>query len=186
MNAGPERQGIVVASIIAAIALVTGMEAVIALVSDGTAAPVSGAYGAISCAAPTRCGTTVSVQVTDAGGMMTGQTPMWAILVASPRTVPTGSVSVSVSATGNLVHELVVLPFPGVGPGARPTGADGTIDGSESPDEASRSCAADVGDGNAPGSTGWTTVHLAAGRYELDCDQPRHYAAGMFDVLTVT
>ena len=35
MNAGPERQGIVVASIIAAIALVTGMEAVIALVSDG-------------------------------------------------------------------------------------------------------------------------------------------------------
>ncbi len=52
--------------------------------------------------------------------------------------------------------------------------------------EASRSCGAGVGDGISPGSTGWTTVDLKPGRYELACDQPWHYAAGMFDVLRVT
>ena len=29
-------------------------------------------------------------------------------------------------------------------------------------------------------------ARLRPGRYELVCDQPWHYAAGMFDVLTVT
>jgi uncharacterized cupredoxin-like copper-binding protein len=41
------------------------------------------------------------------------------------------------------------------------------------------------GDGLAPGSTGWVTLTLKPGRYELVCDEPWHYAAGMFDVFTV-
>ena len=65
-------------------------------------------------------------------------------------------------------------------------GTNGKIDETLHLGEASRSCGADVGDGIAPGSTGWTMVTLKAGRYELVCDQPWHYAAGMFDVLTVT
>ena len=186
MSGGPAHRGIVVASIIAAMALIAGTVGVIALASDRNATPVNGAYGAISCAAPTLPGARVSVQVTDAGDMMMSQAPMRATLVASPVTVPAGRVSFAVFNTGVLVHELVVLPLPTDGPGTRPTGTDGKIDESQSMGEASRSCGAGVGDGIAPGSTGWTTVNLKAGRYELVCDQPWHYAAGMFDVLTVT
>ncbi len=176
----------VVASVIATVALAAGTVAVIGLASDRNTSPVNGAYGAISCAAPALPGTTISVQTTDAGDMMMGQAPMRASLVASPSTVPAGRVSFVVSNTGVLVHELVILPLPTDGPGTRPTGTDGKIDESQSLGEASHSCGAGVGDGIAPGSTGWTTVNLRAGRYELVCDQPWHYAAGMFDVLTVT
>ena len=186
MSTRPPHRGVVVASVIAAVALLTGTAAVIALASDHNAAPVNGAYGAISCATPTLPGTTISVQTTDSGDMMMGQAPMRATLVASPATVPAGRVSFTVFNTGLLVHELVVLPLPTDGPGTRPTGTDGKIDESQSLGGASRSCGAGVGDGIAPGSTGWTTVYLKAGRYELVCDQPWHYAAGMFDVLTVT
>ncbi len=87
---------------------------------------------------------------------------------------------------GALAHELVVLPLPADGPGTRKTGADGKIDESESLGEASKSCSSESGDGIAPGATSWTTITLPAGRYELVCNEPWHYAAGMFDVLTVT
>ena len=186
MRAGLDHRRIVVASIIAAVALVAGTVAVIALAIDRNATSVNGAYGSISCAALPLPGTTVSVQTTDAGDMMMDQAPMRATLVASPATVPAGRVSFAVSNTGVLVHELVVLPLPTDGPGTLPTGTDGKIDESQNLGEASRSCGAGRGDGIAPGSTGWTTVNLKAGRYEVVCDQPWHYAAGMFDVLTVT
>ena len=88
--------------------------------------------------------------------------------------------------TGALVHELVVLPLPADGPGTTPTGSDGKIDESASRAESSRSCAAGSGDGIAPGSTAWTATTLTPGRYEVVCDMPWHYTAGMFDVLTVT
>lgn len=118
--------------------------------------------------------------------MMMSQTPMRAALVATPSTVPAGRVSFIVANTGALVHELIILPLPADGPGTRPTGTDSKIDESQSLGGSSRSCAGGTGDGIAPGSTGWTTVTLMPGRYELVCDQPWHYAAGMFDVLTVT
>ena len=186
MSAGRDHRWMVIASVIAAVALVAGTVAVLALGIDRNATPVNGAYGAISCSAPALPGTTVSVQVTDVGDMMMGQAPIRATLVASPTSVPEGRVSIAVSNAGVLAHELVVLPLPADGPGTRPTGTNGKIDESQSLGEASRSCGAGAGDGIAPGSTGWTTVTLKAGRYELVCDQPWHYAAGMFDVLTVT
>jgi uncharacterized cupredoxin-like copper-binding protein len=186
MSAQSGHRGLITASVIAGVALVVGTAAVIALGTDRSATPVNGAYGAVSCAAPSFPGTTVSVQVTDAGDSMMGQTPMRATLLATPNNVPAGRVSFVVANTGALVHELVVLPLPADGPGTRPTGADGKIDESQSLGEASHSCAPGSGNGIAPGSTGWTTLTLTPGRYELVCDQPWHYAAGMFDVLTVT
>ena len=93
MSAGPDHRGMVIASVIAAVALVTGTVAVIALGIDRNATPVNGAYGAISCSAPALPGTTVGVQVTDAGDMMMGQASMRATLVASPTTIPAGRVS---------------------------------------------------------------------------------------------
>jgi uncharacterized cupredoxin-like copper-binding protein len=186
MTTGSGHRGIVVASVIAAVALIVATGSVIALAGDHRGTQVNGAYGAISCTAPTLPGVTVDVQVTDDGDMMMGRAPMRATLVVAPSAVPSGRVSFVVHNTGVLVHELVVLPLPADGPGTRSTGSDGTIDESRSLGEASRSCGAGTGDGIAPGSTGWTTVTLRAGRYEIVCDQPWHYAAGMFDVLTVT
>ena len=52
--------------------------------------------------------------------------------------------------------------------------------------EASRTCAAGGGDGIAPGASSWVTVTLPAGRYEIVCNLPGHYAAGMYAQLVVT
>lgn len=186
MSAGHNHRGIVVAAVVAGLAFTAGTVAVVALATSNSGAPANGAYGAISCSAPVLPGTTVDVQVTDAGDAMMGQTPMRATLIAAPASVPAGEVSFAVANTGALVHEMVILPLPADGPGTRATGSDGKIDESQSLGESSRSCAAGTGDGISPGSTGWTTVNLKAGRYELVCDEPWHYAAGMFDVLTVT
>jgi uncharacterized cupredoxin-like copper-binding protein len=189
VSAHPGHRGLLVAAVIAGIALLAGTGAVIALAandSTGSTGPANGAYGTVSCTVPTLPGSTVDVQVTDAGDAMMGQMPMRATLVASPTSVPSGKVSFAVVNTGALVHELVILPLPADGPGTRPVGSDGKVDESQSFGEASRSCGAGTGDGISPGSTSWTTVTLAPGRYELVCDQPWHYAAGMFDVLTVT
>lgn len=41
------------------------------------------------------------------------------------------------------------------------------------------------GPGIAAGATGWTTVNLKPGRYELLCNIAGHYGAGMFTQLTV-
>jgi hypothetical protein len=71
------------------------------------------------------------------------------------------------------------------GPGTRPVGTDGKIQESSSLGEASRSCASGVGDGIAPGTRSWITVNLSPGTYEVLCDQPWHYANGMFTTITV-
>ena len=186
MSSPPTRRNLITALIVAGVALLVGTGAVIALGTWGNSTTVNGAYGAISCSAPTLPGTTVDVQVTDAGDMMMSQAPMRATLVANPSRAKAGRVSFLVTNTGGLVHELVVLPLTADGPGTRPTGTDGKIDESQSLGEASRSCGAGTGDGISPGATGWTTVTLKPGRYELVCDQPWHYTAGMFDVLTVS
>ena len=52
--------------------------------------------------------------------------------------------------------------------------------------EVSASCGADAGEGITSGSAGWTTLTLPPGRYELVCNLPNHYAAGMYQELTVT
>jgi len=186
VSASPRHSGLIIAAVVAGAALVIGTGALVALGASRSASPANGAYGAISCTAPALPGATVDVQVTDAGDSMMGQTPMRATLLATPVSVSAGTISFVVANTGALVHELVILPLPADGPGTRPTGSDGKVDESQSLGEASRSCGSGTGDGIAPGSTAWTTVTLKPGRYELVCDQPWHYAAGMFDVLTVT
>jgi len=49
--------------------------------------------------------------------------------------------------------------------------------------EVSASCGADAGEGITSGSAGWTTLRLPPGRYELVCNLPNHYAAGMYQEL---
>ncbi|UKY47900.1 sulfocyanin-like copper-binding protein [Streptomyces inhibens] len=108
-------------------------------------------------------------------------------LRATPSTVPAGVVSLRVVNAGALTHEVVVLPLPArQAAGERPTGADGRVDEAGSLGEASRSCGAGAGDGVAPGAMAWTTVTLQPGHYELVCNFPGHYRAGMYAELDVT
>lgn len=99
--------------------------------------------------------------------------------------IGSGTVSLRVHNAGSLTHELVVLPLRAGGVGARPIGTDGTVSERGSLGEASATCAAGAGNGITPGATGWVTLHLAPGRYELICNLPGHYAMGMFTELNV-
>jgi uncharacterized cupredoxin-like copper-binding protein len=183
---GATARSLIIASVLAVLALAVGSAALVGVVATRQSSPVNGTFGTVSCPVPQQTGTTLDVTVTDGGDSMMGQAPMMATMRVTPRSVPAGQISFVVSNGGVLVHEMVVLPLPSDGPGTRPTGTDGKIDESQSLGEASRSCASNTGDGIAPGSVGWTTMTLKPGRYELVCDEPWHYAAGMFDVLTVT
>jgi uncharacterized cupredoxin-like copper-binding protein len=144
---------------------------------------------ATSCAVPaTLPGQPVRVVLADMGGPMMGGPrrggPMR--LRAAPQTVPAGTVTLIAVNHGYRTHELVVLPLAaGAQVGTRPSGADGTIAETGSLGEASRNCAAGSGDGITPGAASWVSLSLAPGRYELVCNEPGHYAAGMFIELDV-
>jgi len=102
-------------------------------------------------------------------------------------TVPHGTVSFLVTKDGSIDHEMVVLPLAGSqAAGARPVGGDSKVDEAGSLGEASKTGSAGAGDGIAPGAPGWVTVTLAPGHYELVCNLPRHYSAGMYTQLNVT
>jgi uncharacterized cupredoxin-like copper-binding protein len=107
-------------------------------------------------------------------------------LSLSPTTVPQGQVSFWVVNRGAWVHELAVLPL-GSGQNIRQRRieSDNKVDESASLGHVEGSCGADEGDGVVPGATGWTTIALAPGRYELVCNIAGHYQAGMYALLEV-
>jgi uncharacterized cupredoxin-like copper-binding protein len=193
--------------------LLTAAGAVVLLTaaSTVTVAAATGAFGAhpssaraSACAVPALPGAPVSVQLVDMrsmmsrGPMMGGSDAMmgqgdWRYfrhgmmrVFATPAEVPAGTVSLRVTNTGYLTHELVVLPLrAGQAAGSRAPGADGSVYEAGSLGEASATCVAGAGDGIAAGSTGWISLHLPAGRYELVCNLPGHYTAGMYAELDV-
>ena len=196
---------LIVGAAVAAVVLAAGSTLAMAAGSTtpGTATPTT---PAVSCAAPSLPGAVVDVTLTDMGARMRGaatsgagmggrwgdgpmmggaaRTTMMQVLV-TPSTAAAGTVSLRVTNTGVMTHELVVLPLPdGQAVGDRAVGTDGRVDETGSLGEVSRTCGAGSGDGLAPGSTGWATQQLAAGRYELVCNLPGHYAAGMSALLT--
>ena len=141
------------------------------------------------CAAPSLPGSVVDVTLTNMGGAMMGAWQGGGMMrvLTNTHSVPAGTISLRVANTGSLVHELVVLPLPqGQQVGERTVGTDNRVDETGSLSEASHSCGPGAGDGINPGSIGWVTLNLAPGRYELICNLPGHYAAGMYTQLTVT
>jgi uncharacterized cupredoxin-like copper-binding protein len=143
------------------------------------------------CDLPSVSGARVDVVVSDmrGAGMMAGFGMHRGRMMLHPSTgtVAAGRVTFVAVNHGTRAHELVVLPLAeGAAAGARPVGGDGTVDESGSLGEASRDCGAGGGDGIRPGSAGWVTLTLAPGRYELVCNIPGHYAAGMYAELDVT
>ncbi|MBO0845190.1 MAG: hypothetical protein J2P22_07230 [Nocardioides sp.] len=143
------------------------------------------------CTAPTsRPGKTVYVMLGDMGmtRMMRGAAPLGAhmMLRAVPSLMRAGQVGFVVANMGWRIHEMVVLPLaPGQPAGERVPGADGRVDETGSLGEASATCGAGAGDGITPGGVGWVTLDLPAGRYELVCNLPNHYADGMHQLLIV-
>jgi len=183
----------------AAVAAYTGSSATTADSSASPARPGGSMMGGgrsvtspSTCEAPAHLpGTTVQVTVADMGmSRMMGDAAPVGIpmrLRTSTAGVAAGQVSFTVANLGSRTHELVVLPLAvGQQAGARTAGPDGKVDEAGSLGEASTSCGTGPGDGLAPGSVGWVTLTLPAGRYELVCNEPNHYADGMWQELDVT
>ena len=183
--------------------------AVIALVASAAVAVGAGSGGAVpggigflsgsSPAAPSLPGTVVNVSLTDMGGSMMGRGNGMlgrrngmmnggAMSLSTDQAfVPHGTVSFVVTNGGSIDHEMVILPLPSSqAVGARAIGGDAKIDETGSLGEASHSGGAGAGAGIVPGASGWVTVTLAPGHYELVCNLPGHYLAGMHTQLTVT
>jgi len=141
--------------------------------------------------APDLPGAVVRVSLTDMGGpMMGGRTAMPGgvmHLSADHTTVAHGTVSFLVTNNGRIDHELVVLPLSdGQTAGNRTVGDDNKIGETGSLGEASNTNGEGTGEGIRPGTSGWVTLTLAPGHYELICNLAGHYAAGMYTELTVT
>lgn len=145
-----------------------------------------------SCTTPNLSGTVVNVVLTNMGGpMMTQGNGMMfggAMRLSTDRaTVAQGTVSFLVSNYGSISHEMVILPLPDSQiVGTQPIDGNGRIDEAGNLGEASNSCGESAGEGIVPGASSWVTVTLTPGRYELVCNLPGHYAAGMYSQLTVS
>lgn len=157
-------------------------------VGPAIASGVAGGYvpGISSCTVPALSGSVVNVTLSDmmGGGMMSVR---MVSVSASPSSVPAGVVSLRVFNRGSMLHELVVLPLAaGQVIGSRPVASSGTVSEAGSLGEASRSCGRGAGNGIDPGAWSWVTLRLPAGRYELLCNLPGHYAMGMYSELDVS
>jgi uncharacterized cupredoxin-like copper-binding protein len=152
-------------------------------------------------AAPKLPGSVVKVSLTNMGGSMMGGQGNGMMggrgdgmmgggamgLSADHATVPHGTVSFLVTNDGSIDHEMVVLPLArSQAAGARSVGGEGKIEEAGNLGEASKTGGAGAGDGIAPGGSGWVTVTLAPGHYELVCNLANHYRAGMYTQLDVT
>jgi uncharacterized cupredoxin-like copper-binding protein len=161
--------------------------------TDNSSAPFRNSSRTMSCSVPSLTGAVVNVSLSNSGGPMMGGATMGGgvrggmmRLTVDTASVPHGVVSFVATNLGSINHELVVLPLPTDQiVGTRVPRADSTIDETTSIGEASNTCGSGTGEGIAPASSSWTTLTLAPGRYELVCNIPGHYAAGMYTQLTV-
>ena len=200
---GSHRLRLILIIAFAAVVLGVGTTAVLAAAGPRSLrGPIQAAWPPSS-ATPTLTGAVVDVTLTDMGAMMGpgmmgsgGNGPYSPAMMgpgmgmmrifANPATVPAGPVSLRARNTGMMIHEVMVLPLgTGRSPGQLAIGANGQVDESASLAEAARSCGPDDGDGILPATTGWTTLTLTPGRYELLCNIAGHYGAGMYTELDV-
>jgi uncharacterized cupredoxin-like copper-binding protein len=173
------RRPLLVAALVAAVTALIATAAVAVGAGNGEAIPGGiGFLSGSSPAAPSLPGTVVNVSLTDMGGSMMGQRNGMMnggamSLSTNQASVRHGTVSFVVTNRGSIDHEMVVLPLPNPqAVGARAIGGDAKIDETGSLGEASNSGGAGAGRGIVPGASGWVTVTLAPGHYELVCNLP--------------
>ncbi len=203
--AAAAHRGRLIAGLVAAIALLLGSVGAVAAWNsanhDGSRAAASrgaagragmlGPMARADASVPQLPGTVVHAVVGDMGGpMMRGNGARSAnsmVVHLDQTTVPRGTVSFVVTNLGSKYHELVVLPLDGQQrAGSRVVGSDRRVDESGSLGEVADSAGGSGDKGIAPGATGWMTLDLPAGSYELVCNLPGHYAAGMYAEITVS
>lgn len=177
---------------VAKLAVIIGAIGFLSLMTLGGITFMQGRIGDAPVQSLTTCGpthptgTVVHVTLSDQGNTMMGASNvMMASLYATPGQAHAGYVTFVASNIGALMHELLILPAPRNAVWSRVIGTDGKINESTSLGEASTSCGAGPGSGISPATTSWVTLHLAAGNYELLCDEPWHYANGMFQSFQV-
>ena len=179
-----------VATVVLAAGSVTAVAAAHGSGSGTQRAGMSGGRMATTnaCTVPGLPGQVVTAVLGDMHGMtmMNGSATRRMMLHASPQRVSAGTVSLAVLNHGTKKHELVVMPLAaGATVGSRTVGADDAVSETGSLGEASNNCGAGSGEGINAGSAGWLTLQLAPGRYEILCNLPGHYAAGMYAELDV-
>ena len=145
---------------------------------------------ATQCHAPAFAGPVVVATLINTGGPMkrTGGAMHGGMMRLSidRSAVHNGPVSFIAVNFGTVNHELLVLPLQdGQVAGTRQTDGEDRIDETSSVGETSKTCGQGAGDGIAPATSGWNTLDLKPGRYELVCDLPGHYNAGMYTQLTI-
>lgn len=190
-------RGWTVAALIAAIAvLLASVAMTLHMATRGHSSPgwLGNTRSATSPIGPSaaNAGTVVDVVAIDMdGGRMMG-TPDGSMgdmmrLTSSRADAPAGTVTLRLYNAGTIKHELVVLPLAdGQQIGGRSVGAHGAVGEADSLGEASKTGAEGTGDGIEPGTTGWVTLDLPPGRYEIACNIENHYAAGMYTLLIVS
>ncbi len=172
-----------IALLVGALTALVGSVSWAATHTGDTTMRASGRIGAASCTPPRLAGTPVNVRLMGMhqGGMMAGGTMQ---LLVDRVSAPAGRVSFIAQNIGVDAHELVVLPLAsGHAVGALTIGPNDRVSEGGSLGEASRSCGAGSGEGIQPGATGWVTLDLKPGRYELICNIHGHYRAGMYAEL---
>lgn len=183
----PRRRGLILVIAIGGLAVAAAAAGIVYAAQNSLGHSPQG-LGTTSCSAPSLPGQVVDVTLTDTnmmqGGMMAGYGT--GRVLVDPSHVHTGTVSVRVANMGLLMHELVILPLTSGSVGERTVGADGRVSESASLGEASATCAVGAGEGIASHAMGWVTLHLPVGRYELICNIPGHYEAGMYGELDVS
>lgn len=211
----PRRRGWLIAVVVFSVVGLVGSAVAVAAItgSPGSAArPGYGAQGAgggmmggsgptggwtgtqSSCSIPPQPGTVVTYTAGDMGmgGAMMGGAVGGALgpMGFMPRSasVPAGQVTLVLRNAGSRPHELLVMPLAaGQAVGQRAVGTEDRISETGKIGEVSPVCPNDTSvDGTVPGGISQVTLTLSPGSYEIVCNLPGHYRAGMYATLTVT
>ena len=138
-----------------------------------------------SCSPTAVPGQIVRFRAMDSGRMM-GQVRMMRLMPYT-QSVRAGDVTIELSNLGSIPHELLVFPLAsGAGAGELSLLGTDRVAEDASVGEVEPVCAQPSNiDGVAAGNVARVKLHLQPGRYEVLCNLPGHYRAGMWVTLVV-
>lgn len=129
-------------------------------------------------------GQVVRYRAMDSGRMMGG---VMMRLMPYAQVIQAGAVTLELTNLGSRPHELLVFPLAnGANSGRLTVLSNDRVSETPSIGEVEPVCTQDASvDGIASGNVARVTLDLAPGRYEVLCNLPGHYRAGMWSTLVV-